>query len=133
MLHHSDLQNLDFSDVAIDVGFVPTTLTKLYVLSSGSLFVRSLSFSSTRLLALTRRSMRHCNLSSLSHPFLESFAALESLYDSCVRWTSCVLELLLTLVCVSGLVCRNLAANNLFSIYTQLPRSVEALHAMTEM
>ncbi|CAI5736161.1 unnamed protein product [Hyaloperonospora brassicae] len=34
---------------------------------------------------------------------------------------------------VSALTKVNLAANNLFSIYTQLPRSVEALHAMTDI
>ncbi|KAG3191435.1 hypothetical protein PC129_g3041 [Phytophthora cactorum] len=55
---------------------------------------------------LTSLSMRRCNLSSLGQPFLESFTALESL---------------------------NLAANRISSIYSNLPGSIEAINAMTEI
>ncbi|KAI9989814.1 hypothetical protein PInf_020101 [Phytophthora infestans] len=75
-----DLYNLDLADIPITSGFVPTTLTSL--------------------------SIRRCNLSSIGQPFLESFAALESL---------------------------NLAANKISSIYSSLPGSTAAVNAMTEI
>ncbi|KAH7474389.1 uncharacterized protein KRP23_8520 [Phytophthora ramorum] len=75
-----DISNLDLSDTFIGAEFVPSTLASL--------------------------SMRNCNLSSLSQPFLESFSALASL---------------------------NLAANKISSIYGSLPGSAEALSAMTDI
>ncbi|KAL3671378.1 hypothetical protein V7S43_003304 [Phytophthora oleae] len=75
-----DIYNLDFGDIPIEADFVPTTLTDLL--------------------------MRHCNITSLSQSFLESFTALKSL---------------------------NLSGNKMSSIYASLLGSTEALNAMTKI
>ncbi|RLN54522.1 hypothetical protein BBJ28_00003259 [Nothophytophthora sp. Chile5] len=94
-----EVSNLDFSAVPIDSGFLPTSLTSLYVTEE----VR-VSDKCEQILDLTavfaRRLLRNCNLSSLGLPFLESFAGLQLL---------------------------NLEANKLSSIYKSLPDSAAAM------
>lgn len=89
-----DIYNLDFGEISIEAGFVPTTLTDLL--------------------------MRRCNISSLSQSFLESFTGLNSLNLSGNKMSSIYASLLQSPEALNAMTEINLANNSFTEFPVQL-------------